>query len=161
MTHSGDPEIHVTPVTGGRSRRVTESRSVEFSPAWSPDGERLVFCSDATGSPQLYVCPRQGGAPERLATGIASCTDPDWNADGRLIAFTARQGGGRSVAVYELESGRTRIVLTGAADPAWAPDGRHLAAVQAGELVVLNVATGKKEKIVTGMGRVSEPAWSK
>ncbi len=161
MTHGGDPEIHITPVTGGRSRRLTESRSVEFSPAWAPDGERLVFCSDATGSPQLYICPRRGGAPERLATGIASCTDPDWNADGRLIAFTARNGGNRSVAVYEIETGRTRIVLTSAADPAWAPDGRHLAAVQGGDLTVVDVSTGRKEKIISGMGRVSEPSWSK
>jgi len=161
MTHEGDPEIYVTPVTGGRSRRVTESRSVEFSPAWAPDGERLVFCSDATGAPQLYVCPRKGGAPERLATGTAAGTDPDWNADGRLIAFTARSGSGKSVAVYELETGRTRIVLTGASDPTWAPDGRHLAAVQSGDLVVLNVTTGKKERIVSGMGRISEPAWSR
>jgi TolB protein len=161
MTHDGDPEIYITTVTGSRSKRLTESRSVEFSPAWAPDGERVVFCSDATGQPQLYIAPRRGGDPERIATGVARCMDPDWSADGRFIAFTASRGGDKSVAVYEMESGRTRVVLSDAADPCWAPDGRHLVAVQANSLVVLNVATGKKERIVSGMGRISEPAWSR
>ncbi len=161
MTHEGDAEIYITTVTGGRSRRLTESRSVEFSPAWAPDGERLVFCSDATGSPQLYIVPRRGGAPERIAAAATRCTDPDWNADGRLIAFTAWKGGSPSIALYEMESGATRTVLHGASDPSWAPDGRHLVAVQAGGLVVLNVTTGTKAVIVSGMGKISEPAWSR
>ena len=161
MTHEGDAEIYLTTVTGGRSKRLTESHSVEFSPAWAPDGERLVFCSDATGAPQLYIVPRRGGAPERLATGAARCTDPDWSADGRLIAFTAWKGGSPSVALYEMETGVTRTALGGASDPCWAPDGRHLVAVQGGSLVVLNVTSGKRATIVSGMGKISEPAWSR
>ena len=161
MTHEGDPEIYITTVTGGRSKRLTDSHSIEFSPAWAPDGERLVFCSDATGAAQLYIVPRRGGAPERLAAGAARCTDPDWSADGHLIAFTAWKGATSSVALYEMETGGTRTVLSGASDPCWAPDGKHLVAVQAGSLVVLNVTTGKKATIVSGLGRISEPAWSR
>ena len=145
----------------GRSKRLTESRSVEFSPAWAPDGERLVFCSDATGAPQLYIVPRRGGAPERLATGAARCTDPDWSVDGRLIAFTAWKGGSPSVVLYEMETGDTRTVLGGATDPSWAPDGRHLVAVQGGSLIVVNTRNGTRATIVSGMGRISEPAWSR
>jgi len=43
----------------------------------------------------------------------------------------------------------------------YTPDGRHLVAVQGNSLVVVNVATGKKEQIVSGMGHISEPAWSR
>ncbi|HWB06840.1 MAG TPA: hypothetical protein VG796_27695 [Verrucomicrobiales bacterium] len=161
MTHNGDPEIYIATREGARSKRLTQSRSVEFSPAWAPDGERLVFCSDATGVPQLYICPRTGGAPERLATGGVKCTDPDWSADGHLIAFTAWRGSDKSIAVYEMETGRTRTILANAAHPSWAPDGRHLVAVQSNSLIVVNVATGAKERILSGMGGISEPAWSR
>lgn len=161
MTHEGDPEIYLTTVNGSRSKRLTQSRSVEFSPAWAPDGERLVFCSDATGSPQLYLCPRRGGAPERLVTGAGKCFDPDWSPDGRLIAFTAVRGSEKSVVLYDMETGQSRTVLAGAADPCWAPDGRHLVALQANSLVVLNILSGKKQRILSDMGRISEPVWSR
>ncbi len=161
MTHEGDPEIYVTTNRGGRSKRLTESRSIEFSPAWAPDGERVVFCSDATGSPQLYLVPRRGGDPERLETGIPMCTDPDWSPNGRHIAFTAHRGSERSIALYDIETGRTEIVVKGAADPSWAPDSLHLAAVKDGDLIVYNLHAGRTDRLLTGIGRISEPSWSK
>ena len=60
-----------------------------------------------------------------------------------------------------METGTVRTVLGGASDPCWAPDARHLVAVQSGNLVVLNVLTGSKKTIVSGMGKISEPAWSR
>jgi TolB protein len=160
MTHHGDPEIYITTVNGGRSRRVTESQSIEFSPAWAPDGERIVFCSDATGAPQLYIVPRRGGDPQRLETGFQRCTDPDWSPDGKFIAFTAHRGAERSVALYDMVTGRTSIVLRGATDPSWAPDSRHLAAVKGGDLHIHHIK-GRTTRLVSGMGRISEPSWSK
>ena len=41
MSYEGDTDIYVSTLTGSRVKRVTEARSVEFSPAWSPDGSRL------------------------------------------------------------------------------------------------------------------------
>ena len=161
MSVDGDPEIHLSTLTGGRVKRLTHSRSVEFSPSWSPDGRRLVFSSDATGAPQLYIISRAGGEPERLETGYRVCTGPDWAADGVKIAFTARQPGGPSVVVHDLTSGQSRLVLAGAEDPAWAPDGRHLACVKDGDLVVVDTVRGTRETIISGAGTISEPAWSR
>ncbi len=161
MSHEGDPEIYVSGLTGQRIRRVTASRSVEFSPAWAPDGNRLVFCSDANGSPQLFVVSRRGGEPERLETGYRHNTSPDWCPDGGSIAFTGRQSSGPAVILYDLASGRSRVVLSRAEDPAWAPDGRHLAAVQDATLVVVDTVTGVKRTILSGFSQLAEPAWSR
>jgi TolB protein len=162
MSHGGNPDICVALPGGGRYSRVVASRAVESSPSWAPGGQHLVFVSDATGQPQLYVCSRRKGEPERLATGWAKCTGPDWSPDGQRIAFTGWRGDRRSVVIYDMETAVVKEVLGGAEDPSWAPDGRHLVAVQGGQnLVSLNTATGEKTRLVSGMGRLSEPSWSR
>ena len=161
MSYEGDPEIYTAQVNGKGLRRLTESLSVEFSPAWAPDGQRLVFCSDASGSPQLYVKARKGqGAAERLDTGYKSCTGPDWSPNGQRIAFTGSKGRSKTVAVFDLGSGTATDLLSGAEDPAWAPDARHLAAVMDGALIIIDTRTGKHEKVLT-YGKISEPTWAK
>jgi len=161
MSHEGDAEIYVSNLTGARARRITQSRSVEFSPAWSPDGSRLVFCSDVKGPPQLFVVSRDGGNPERLETGYRNNTSPEWSPDGVRIAFTGRQSSGAAVVVYDLAGGRSVVVLARAEHPTWAPDGRHLAAVQDGALVILDTVSGKKRTILEGIPGLAEPSWSR
>lgn len=161
MSHEGNPEIYLATLAGGNPQRLTFSKSVEFSPAWSPDGKRLVFCSDATGSPQLYLSGLEGGEAQRLDTGYKICTSPDWCPDGVRIAFTGRQGGGPSVVVFDLNSGKSRVLVQGAEDPVWAPDGRHLACVRGGDLIVVDTIRDRRRVVVRDGGRVSEPSWSK
>jgi TolB protein len=161
MSYEGNTEIYVSTLTGSRVKRVTEARSVEFSPAWSPDGTRLVFCSDAGGTPQLFVVPRKGGEPERLETGYRHNTSPEWSPDGSRIAFTGRQNSGAAVMLFDLAAGKSRVLLPRAEDPTWAPDGRHLAAVLDGALVVVDTVTGSSRTIVSGFAGLSEPAWSR
>lgn len=161
MSFEGDTDIYISTLSGSRCQRVTNSKSVEFSPSWSPDGSRLVFCSDATGSPQLFVAPRAGGEPERLETGYRYTLAPDWSPDGVHIAFTGREKGGPGVMIYDLASGKSRVALSNAQDAAWAPDGRHLVAVQNSSLVIVDVVSGQRRTLISGVPRLREPAWSR
>ena len=161
MSYQGNAEIYMASVSGSRVRRLTHARSVEFSPAWGPEGNRVVFCSDAGGGPQLYVVGRQGGAAERVETGYRHNTSPEWSADGVHLAFTGRQGGGPAVVVHDLASGQNRVLLARGEEPTWAPDGRHVAAVLDGALVVVDSVTGRRRTIVRGFSEIREPSWSR
>lgn len=87
--------VWIQDVAGASARRVSacSGKCSERSPAWSPDGARLAFLSDAdkTGQDQLYVSSAAGGRAHRLTKLNGYLQDVRWSPDGRQIAvlFTA------------------------------------------------------------------------
>ena len=160
MSKDGNPEIYVTGLRGGMARRLTRTRGVESSPTWSPNGGELIYSSDDGGSPQLYRIGAGGGGARMLSSGFGYCTDPSWSPDGKKVAFTVRSGGGFSVAVMELGGGGARIVASGQ-NPVWVRNSRHLIYSTGSSLNLLDVQNGRTTTIVSGLGKVSEPTWSR
>ena len=58
---SGNFDIWVQPVGGGRPVRVTNHPANDWQPVWSPDGKRLAFRSERDGG-GIFVVPALGGA---------------------------------------------------------------------------------------------------
>ncbi len=160
MSKDGNPEIYITGLRGGTARRLTRTRGVESSPTWSPDGRELIYSSDDGGSPQLYRIGAGGGGGRMISSGFGYCTDPSWSPDGKKVAFTVRSGGGFSVAVMDLAGGGARIVASGQ-NPVWGRNSRHLIYSAGSSLNLLDVASGRTTTIVSGLGKVSEPSWSR
>jgi TolB protein len=156
-------------------------------PAWSPDGQELVFLSQvapATGAPSLYEYPlapyryplrligqRQPINDDMLplnkeATDILS---PAWSPDGRYLAYVqaSRDEQPRKIMLYDLETGQEQQfpgTPDGAYDPAWSPDGRYLAFAigESGstDIWMLEGVTGGTPRRVTQVGRARAPVWS-
>ena len=135
----------------------------------SPDGRRLVYSTceykiDPETDPEtaglriyeLAVIGVDGGEPERLTEGTGAVHYPVWHPDGSRIAYVGAHSSGHmhytslhdSVWVMSVDhdgSGpRTRRVhrIPGPAPraPVWSPDGEHIAAVAAEELVPIGWA---------------------
>ena len=159
LSKDGNPELYVMGASGGGARRLTRTRGVESSPTWSPDGSQIIYSSDERGGPQLFKIGAGGGSGQLISTGYNYCTEPSWSPDGRKVAFTARTGG-FSIAVKDLEGGATNLLASGE-DPAWGADSRHLIFSSGSSIVLLDAQTGRSTPIVTGLGKVSEPTWSR
>ena len=160
LSKDGNPEIYVTSSGGGSARRITRTPGVESSPTWSPDGSELIYSSDDGGTPQLYRVSASGGNPQRLSTGFGYNTAPSWSPDGKKIAFNTRGGGSFSVAILDLDGGSVRTVGEGEG-PAWGADSRHLIFASGSSLVMLDTQTGTRTTLVSSVGKISEPTWSR
>jgi dipeptidyl aminopeptidase/acylaminoacyl peptidase len=157
---AGTP-IRVTAALPLRARSDASTRPEESELAWSPDGGRLAFVSDATGSPQLVVWSAGGGSVRAVTKIKGALNAPQWSPDGKKIAFlfienAARKGGAlepmtppsgdvetqieeRRIAVVELATGTLTMASPAdmyVYDYDWAPDGQAFvaeAAVGSGE----------------------------
>jgi Tol biopolymer transport system component len=84
--------LYLMDYPGGTPRRVTsEASALEFSPAWSPDGQWLAYgtWSDAAGEGHVMrVRSTPGSRPQRLTTAPAVFGDITYNLDGSRIVAT-------------------------------------------------------------------------
>jgi TolB protein len=85
---SGDWEVVVLDHEGRDVANVSDHEGVDGWPAWSPDGQRLVFASERAGSSDLWIVDADGSNLEQLTR------DPDrderqpwWSPDGTRIAY--------------------------------------------------------------------------
>jgi Periplasmic component of the Tol biopolymer transport system len=159
LSKDGNPELYIVGISGGGARRLTRTKGVESSPTWSPDGSQIIYSSDDRGGPQLYRISAGGGSGELIPTGYSYCTEPSWSPDGQKLAFTVRSGG-FSIAVKDLRSGATRILGAGE-DPVFGANSRHLIYSSGSSLILLDTQTGRQVPIITGLGKVTEPTWSR
>jgi len=157
-SRDGNPELYVIGLSGG-ARRLTKTPGVESSPSWSPDGSEIVYSNDDAGSPQLFRIPSNGGARQHIPTGFGYCTEPCWSPDGKKIAFTTRSGG-FSIAVKDLQTGATKTLASGE-NPVWGANSRHVIYSAGDRLILLDTQTGRPTPIVTNLGKVTEPTWSR
>jgi imidazolonepropionase-like amidohydrolase/Tol biopolymer transport system component len=78
--------LYVMDWPGGAPRRLTNLDVGEYQPAWSSDGETVVFTtwSNEQGG-HLYRVRVAGGEPQRLTTASAFWQQPAFSPDGRRI----------------------------------------------------------------------------
>jgi len=159
ISKDGNPELYVVSLSGG-VRRLTHTRAAESSPTWSPNAAEIIYSCDETGVPQLYKISSTGGTGRLVSTGFGYCTEPSWSPDGQRLAFNVRSGGGFSVAVMDLNGGGARIVAQGE-NPVWGADSRHIVYSTGSTISLLDVPTGKSIPVISGLGKVTEPTWTR
>jgi len=104
------------------------------TPAWTRDGQRLIYASMRGDEGQLFSQHADGsGAPERLVSGGSLLAPGAWSADGRGLVYVDGNTGPAGSLMFVLATDGARKpqpLLHGPAQdrqPSVSPDGRWLA----------------------------------
>ncbi|MGC4050667.1 MAG: hypothetical protein QM757_14930 [Paludibaculum sp.] len=119
---SGEGQLWVSGVDGGRAMQVTRGSIHPVACRWSPDSRKIVF-NDAL-SQRLYVVDAEGGTPQILGGPEVVGGHPMFDAEGQSLLYNA-QG---SIWRFPVggEAGTRIVPAEGIHQKVLSPDGRLL-----------------------------------
>lgn len=165
----GSPrDIGVVDENGGEIRIITGESSDDYSPEWSPDGERIVFIrvpggtlESSRGGGQPWVMKPDGTDLQR-ATGLpGSPNRPAWSPDGRRIAF---DDAGNTIWIVPTEGGAPTVLKETGGFVSWSPDSDRLvftctAPRNDNDICIADVDGSNREAVVDTRDNEADPDW--
>jgi len=160
-------EIHVSHLDGTEKFQVTNNRTINLSPSWTPDGRAVLYSSFKDRVQTLFLFELYSGKEAKFSPRAGRLISGKVSPDGKSVAATLESGGNSNLYLLDLNGNVIRKLTeeTGiAVSPSWSPDGRQIVYVsdRAGspQLYVLDVATGKSRRLTHSGGYNTSPEWS-
>jgi TolB protein len=165
-----NPDLWVVSAGGGRARRVSKEPGLNTGAAWSRSGA-LALTMSYEGNSEIYrIDPTDGRIEARLTNNPAIDSSPCFSPDGSQIAFVSNRQGSPQIFVMAANGGGAkRVTFQGKYNqtPRWSPraDKPQIAFTGRDErgvfdLFLLDVRTGKVDRLTQGHGSNLDPTWS-
>ena len=186
----GNPEVYVMDIDGNNPRNLTNNPGKDWSPSWSPDGERIAFRSNRDGhflnnvipAYEIYVMDADGGNQLNLTKNPSDDSSPSWSPNGKRIVFTSNRDGKvknfiptPEIYVMDADGGNPQNLtndLNYDRSPSWSPDGKRIAFVSerdghfrgeigiTDELYVMDADGRNQQRLTENRKNDSSPSWS-
>jgi Tol biopolymer transport system component len=107
MVVDGQADIFVGDTDGKLILQLTRDQGNDTCPVYSPDGSRLVFCSNRNGKDQLFMMDSTGSDQRLLTDQVSGCLcNPDrpltWSPDSKWIAFAVQNDPANQTQLVDL-----------------------------------------------------------
>jgi len=120
--------LKVMDADGENARTITEVTGSIFSPAWSPDANRIAYAVQREKShPVIYVQSVSGGGASVLTPFAGSNLSPSFSPDGNRILFSSSFEGSSDIYEMSASGGTPRRIInwpSSEVQPNYAPDGQ-------------------------------------
>ncbi len=91
-----------------------DSDATDRYPAWSPNGEQILFVSHRDTSQEIYVMDRDGANLTNLSDHEATDNQSSWSPDGQFIIFISDRAGTNDLWIMAADGSRqTKLLSTG------------------------------------------------
>jgi TolB protein len=169
---SGHGQLFLQDAASGRRRAVTDGTTLDFTPAFSPDGKALVFSRAIEEGTDVYAFNlKDNCCLQRLTVGrFSDNLSPTYSPDGQRLAFVSTRSGLPQIYVMAPDGTDQQLFapfdygVTGSSNaPDWSPDGQsvifHRDVGGTLQIFVLDART-RTVRQLTSLGRNEDPTWA-
>ncbi|MBI3563613.1 MAG: PD40 domain-containing protein, partial [Elusimicrobia bacterium] len=129
---TGHKEVYVMDYDGEAVKRLTDDKSIDLLPRFSPDGRKVAYTSYKDGNPDLFLLDLETGRASALSDEQGLNIAGGWSPDGAKLLMTLSRGKSPNLYLKDLSSGALeRLTSHFGADstPTFSPDARQVAFV--------------------------------
>lgn len=165
----GQTDIFTVASDGTGVRRLTNDAAREVSPAWSPDGTRIIYqrYEDRYSEPEIFMMNADGSSPANLTNDPGMDRSATWSPGGNEIAwFAARESSIVALYIRNINS-NTVMRVAGTefgAYPSYSPDGTRIAYRHElpgnDEIYTIRVDGGEQKNLTRHPANDAAPDWS-
>jgi TolB protein len=115
---------HLDLEAGERSNLTAESTATDRYPAWSPDGQQILFVSHRDGNQEIYVMNADGANVRNLTNHPAEDVQGSWTPDGQFIVFASDRDGQFDLWIMDADGSRQTHLFSNGQNfnwPWWEP----------------------------------------
>ncbi|MGE5188777.1 MAG: Tol-Pal system beta propeller repeat protein TolB [Gemmatimonadota bacterium] len=160
-------EIFVVGLDGQDVRRITDNRSFNLFPRWSPNGNALAYTSFRTGVPVVYYRDLARGTERPVVTFGTSKSPGSFSPDGNFLYVAVSVDGNSDIYRVRLDGSSVQKVAGGyglEVSPSVSPDGRSVAFVSdrggSPQVYVKQIGAPADRRVSFAGGYSTSPAWS-
>lgn len=160
-------ELYIVGMDGKDLRKVTDNRSFNLFPRWSPDGQWLAYTSFRTGTPIIYLRNVSTGAEKEVVRFGGSKAPGGFSPDGVWLYAGVSQTGNSDIYRVRVVGGAVEKMVEGwglEVSPSLSPDGRRIAFVSdrggSPQIYVKTIGVAGETRISGGGGYATSPSWS-
>lgn len=120
--HSEHADIYIQRVDGVSVTQLTSDEADDAFPSFSPDGQKIAFCSTRSGNWDIYVMDVDGKNAVQLTSGPMQEIHPSFSPDGTRLVYSAQSTRSGQWELWTVDLGSSERKMIGyGLFPAWSP----------------------------------------